>query len=582
MKRKEKKKDIESTSQMGFRFSLVMKIASIAICPIVVLGVVLSIVCGRAIAGGMEQEVLSGLDSLVQTLEGAMDALDEGDYFVDGDALFKGKYNVTEHQDKLDEFVEGYDTEITLIYGKTRMATTLRDANGRMVGTEISQAVYDTVVEQGKKFSSNNVVIKEEQYYVVYHPMKNTNGEVVGCLFAGRPATQVNSYITSKMMHVIITSIVIAAISVVAVVICVLMIRKSLAMTGKVMDQLAEGDLTATVPEPLLRQNDELGDMGRGVNRLQKELARVLGRVNDAIKVLSNSGKELSSMASQTSNTADEIGHAVEDISKGAVSQAEEIENASSDIGQMASIIAKIVESVASLDGTSDLMKRAGDSSNAIIHDLSISNDKTMEAIERIGEQVHATNESANHISEAIQLITSIAEETNLLSLNASIEAARAGEQGKGFAVVANQIQKLAEQSNESAKKVGEIIDNLLKDSEKTVSVMDDVRKIVDEQHEKLTQTKREFTNVSNGIDASREETSEIKEQTNDCDSARVRVEDVIQNLSAISQENAAATQQTTASMQELNVTINLLAESAGDLTDLSDTLEKEIAFFKL
>ncbi|MBR1741157.1 MAG: methyl-accepting chemotaxis protein, partial [Lachnospiraceae bacterium] len=252
------------------------------------------------------------------------------------------------------------------------------------------------------------------------------------------------------------------------------------------------------------------------------------------------------------------------------------------DITQMGGVIEKIVHSVANLDGTSGEMKEAGDSSTAIIKDLSISNDKTMEAIERIGEQVNATNESANRISEAIQLITSIAEETNLLSLNASIEAARAGEQGRGFAVVANQIQKLAEQSNESAQKVSEIIENLLKDSEKTVDVMEDVRKIVDEQQEKLDQTRKEFANVRNGIDESREETSEIKEQTDDCDSARVRVVDVISNLSAISQENAAATQQTTASMQELNATINLLAESAGNLTELSDRLEQEIAFFKL
>lgn len=286
-------------------------------------------------------------------------------------------------------------------------------------------------------------------------------------------------------------------------------------------------------------------------------------------------------MAAQTSSTADEIGHAVEDISKGAVSQAEDIETASARIGEMGSVISRIVDSVGTLDETSEDMKSAGDYSASIINDLSQSNDKTMEAIDRIGRQVNATNESANKISEAIEIITNIAEETNLLSLNASIEAARAGEQGKGFAVVANQIQKLAEQSNESAQKIAEIIKELLDDSKHTVAVMDEVQEIVNEQQAKLQQTKSQFNDVSRGIDLSRDETNGIKGQTELCDSARSKVVDVITNLSAISEENAASTQETTASMQELNATINLLAASATNLTKLSEDLEEEIQFFR-
>ena len=205
-----------------------------------------------------------------------------------------------------------------------------------------------------------------------------------------------------------------------------------------------------------------------------------------------------------------------------------------------------------------------------------------MDAISRIGKQVNATNESAQKIGEAIEIITSIAEETNLLSLNASIEAARAGEQGRGFAVVANQIQKLAEQSNESAQRVAGIIEELLADSERTVKVMSEVEQIVNEQQEKLGQTKSQLDDVSKGIDVSRDEATDIKEQTDVCDVARSRVVDVISNLSAISEENAASTQQTTAAMQELNATINLLAEAANNLTDISEALEKEIGYFSM
>lgn len=352
--------------------------------------------------------------------------------------------------------------------------------------------------------------------------------------------------------------------------------------TGKVVAELATGDLKSRINQKVLNRGDELGLIAREVKELREQLVYVLAKVKDSANTLLDSGKNLSSMASQSSSTADDISHAVEDISKGAISQADDIETASSQINNMGDIIGKIVRSVRTLDTTSEELKYAGDKSTEIIQDLSSSTDKTMAAVSRIGKQVNATNESAQKIGEAIEIITSIAEETNLLSLNATIEAARAGEQGKGFAVVANQIQKLAEQSNESAQKVAGIIEELLADSERTVKVMSEVEQIVNEQQSKLDQTKSQLDDVSKGIGVSRDETSGIKEQTDVCDEARSKVVDVISNLSAISEQNAASTEETTAAMQELNATMNLLAEAAHDLTEISETLENEIEYFSM
>ena len=202
--------------------------------------------------------------------------------------------------------------------------------------------------------------------------------------------------------------------------------------------------------------------------------------------------------------------------------------------------------------------------------------------MKRIAQQINTTNESAQTIREAVELITAIAEETSLLSLNASIEAARAGEHGRGFAVVATEIQKLADQSSNSAKQIEDVIDVLLKESEASVKIMTEVETIVDEQQKKLTETKEKFSSVTENVNVSHEETTGIKNHTVDCNDARSKVVDVISNLSAISEENAASTEETTASMQELNATINILAESATKLKDLSVDLQKEISFFKL
>ena len=205
-----------------------------------------------------------------------------------------------------------------------------------------------------------------------------------------------------------------------------------------------------------------------------------------------------------------------------------------------------------------------------------------MEAVRHISSQVNATNESALKIRAAVDLITSIAEETNLLSLNASIEAARAGEQGRGFAVVAGQIQKLAEQSNESAGSIADIIGELLKDSENSVQVMEEVQKIMNEQQEKLQATRKQIAEVGDGISGAAQAAGMIRQQTEHCNSARANVADVISNLSAISEQNAASTEETTASMEEMNAAMNLLAESARQLQELSKSLEEDISFFRV
>lgn len=569
----------------GVRMSLAFKIGMVSILPVLALATVLTVVGVNNIRTGMRTEVMEGLKIQLDSFQTVVESKDAGDYTLDErNNVLKGSYNITADVETFDKMVEETGLGVTLFYDKTRRATTLRDSQTgeRLIGTDAPDKVYDAVVKNGAIYQAFNVVINGEAYFAYYAPLRNSDGSIVGMLFAGKPQKDVTEYIQSKSTVMIGVSVVAAILMIVIVCIFVISIRKAINSTKKVVQVLAAGELRADIDGKLLKRNDELGDMAREVSVLSNELLSVMQKVKETADVLMNAGKDLSSMASQTSTTADEIGHAVEDISKGAVSQADEIETASLSIDEMGGVISTIVDRVSTLDSTSDRMKNAGDSSSDIINELSKSNDRTMDAIRRIGDQVNATNESANMISEAIQLITSIAEETNLLSLNASIEAARAGEQGKGFAVVANQIQKLAEQSNESAQKVGEIIANLLKDSEKTVEVMDEVKVIVNEQQEKLNQTKSEFNNVQNGIYSSREETSSIKDQTNVCDDARVKVVDVISNLSAISEENAAATQQTTASMQELNATINLLAESAGNLTGLSDALEEEIKFFKL
>jgi methyl-accepting chemotaxis protein len=304
--------------------------------------------------------------------------------------------------------------------------------------------------------------------------------------------------------------------------------------------------------------------------------------LKDSADTLFQEGESLDDVAAQSSAAADEISIAVEDISKGAVSQADEIKNASTQINTMGSVIESIVDNVGSLTNVSESMSSAGEASKITMHELSTSNDRTTQSIAKIAEQINNTNESIQKISAAAELITFITDQTSLLALNASIESARAGEAGKGFAVVATEIQNLAVQSEEAAKEIQNVIKALQQESDQTMQIMEEAKELINDQQIKLNATNTRFEDVSSGINNTKESTDVIRVNTDECDSARVHVMDVITNLSDISQANASAAEETTASMQELNSTINVMSESARKLKKLSVDLNKEMEFFKI
>lgn len=225
-------------------------------------------------------------------------------------------------------------------------------------------------------------------------------------------------------------------------------------------------------------------------------------------------------------------------------------------------------------------IQESSDNAVSILDGLRDTNSKASKFIDTIYEQTNVTNESAQKIKEALSIITAIAEETNLLSLNASIEAARAGEQGRGFAVVASQIQKLAEQSNNSVQSIDRIIESLLQDSTGAVETMNQVKEVMEEQSKKVKETDDVFTVVKQGVDQSIQAISEISEKTKGIDKARVNVVDVVQELTAIAEENAASTEETSAYTVQVNTVIAEITEKISLLNNIVSTLEEKIQQF--
>ena len=360
-------------------------------------------------------------------------------------------------------------------------------------------------------------------------------------------------------------------------------LTKPIITISKIVGKFAKMDLT---PDPRLnkisRRKDETGTIGVALLSLREALAGIISDIQQQSALLYHTAESLSSNASATSGTVQNVERAVSDIAANATSQAEETQKATDDILLIGNMVENTSSEVSSLRTIAQSIKSSSDHANSTLQELDSINQRAIDSINTIYEQTHTTNESALKIKEAASLISSIADETSLLSLNASIEAARAGEAGRGFAVVASQIQKLAEQSNQSASQIDTIIYALLEDSQNAVETMESVRDIMIQQNENVTKTGSTFSQVQGGISESVTNVDSIASRTDQLNTARVNIVDVVQNLASIAEQNASNTQETSAAVLEVANVMQEISEHATKLQEIASALEANMNAFQL
>ena len=564
---------------------LKQKILLIALLPLLVLGVAITVVSNKKINDAMTETISDGLRGTATAVRSTFRKMNSEPYMLnENNELVKGDFNISQQVDMADDIKEAANIDVSIYYGDTRYMTSAKDDSGqRVMGTLTDKEVLDTVLGQGKEYFTDNVSVSGLTYFGYYIPLFDfETNEPVGMVFAGMKKEIVDSQIRQITMIIVILAAVLMVFCTVLTILIVGKMSKRLNVGVSALEQVAQGKLNFKFDEESLRQSDEVGEICRAIKKLEENLSDIIKNVIDGSKSLLEASDNMRNRTSITSEHVEQMEKAVNEIAIGAGSQAEETQSATENIILMGNMIEEMAGELDNLNRKAQQMKEGGQTVIEAIRELQESNAKTSESIDIIYEQTNVTNESAQKIKEATALITNIAEETNLLSLNASIEAARAGEQGRGFAVVAAQIQKLAEQSNESARQIERIILSLIEDSDKSVVTMNEVKEMMEQQSQNVTNTNEQVAQLIDNVEESIGVIDEVSNRTAKVNEARSSVVDTVQNLSAIAEENAASTEETSASVTEISGIINEIADEAYELKNISNQMDETMSMFEL
>lgn len=392
----------------------------------------------------------------------------------------------------------------------------------------------------------------------------------------------------AKLESMIFKTIMLILITIVIVLVIALLVAKNITNPivnlSKVIERLSQYDLQFREDDKSIKysnRKDEIGIMTKSLINMQKNLISLIKDVSNTSHQVAASSQELTATSQQASTAAEEVAKTVEEIAAGANEQAKNTEEGVININALGQIIEEDQKHIKDLNVSTvevDKLKNEGmEILNTLVKNTNINN----EASKEIYDIIINTNESAEKIESASQMIMNIAEQTNLLALNAAIEAARAGEAGKGFVVVAEEIRKLAEQSNEFTEEIVNIIEDLISKTRYAVEAIRQVNKTTKIQGENVEQTNEKFKGIDNAIEKMKKIIKNITTSGKEMELKKEEIIGTIENLSAISEENAAGTEEASASVEEQTASMEEIAKSSEELAKIAQDMQQGISRFK-
>lgn len=560
------------------------KMLILAIIPVLVMGIVAILISNTVVKNKLLDDAKQKLKATSNAVLAAYDQ-NAGDYFVNatGD-VWKGAYNVSLSTPFIDDIAAKTGIEVTFFYNDTRLVTSLKDADGkRILGSKAGDFLVENVLQDGNEVFTNRVLVDGTFYFGYYVPVhQNNSDEIIGMVFAGMPVKEI--YASLNLITMIFT-VAILVILVIAVIGCLLVSRgiaKSIRNSMDVVKQISEGNLNVEIEQSMLDRKDEAGALSCNTQTLIDNLSAMIGKISNNTMTLNASSEEMNAAAGQAGNAVGNINDDLHNMLTGAVEQTGNAQNIKNSIHNMNIHLEKTLGEVDHLSDETKAMLDARNDVDKSLNQLDASNQDVMTEVENIQKQTQQNNESVEKIIAAVSYISDIADQTNLLSLNASIEAARADETGKGFAVVAEEIGKLANQSNEASTEISELVNLLSYNSSQTMEIMDSVQDAMNDQTKKLVETANIFkqlqehvSHVADGVDVIRDATVQLGKETDE-------IGKDIKNLSDIAQRNEDTVKGTISFSDEVLGTVNSVTEMSTEVSSSANDMAGVVSHFRM
>ncbi len=428
------------------------------------------------------------------------------------------------------------------------------------------------------KTGIEDVTYQDEKYFIAYEPMTINGWGVIQLVNKSEVLHDLRSFNLVVLLIFVVGAILLIGYMVISI----RQLMKPIIASTAYAKKLGSGDFREDVPEKYLRREDEIGGLTKAFHELNENFSELVSEIIDSSYQVASSSEQLNVTADEVANTSEDMAKTIDEIAQGATDQATSTEVGATKTFALGELIEANKAHMNNLnEASANIVTMIGDGLK-IVTDLTEKTQDTDKAAKEIFEVITKTDESTSKIGEASNVIALIAEQTNLLALNAAIEAARAGEAGKGFAVVADEIRKLAEQSTASTKDIDDIVHELVESSRIAVGTINHVNDIITDQVQAVKETEDKFVDISKAVEVSVHAIDNLNVSEKNMESQKAEILDTIQGLSAIAQENAASTEEASAAVTQQSESMRQIVDASGDLAKLSEELSNSVSRFKI